>query len=318
MLNQPIQKKICDILGKRTIANVDTFKTVWSGFGSLHRIEFNGCHKPVVVKSICEPNHINHPKGWSSHFASARKLQSYRVEQAFYREFAKKANAKTPAYLGFIEGENTQYLLLEDLAAAGYHDIVEPDIVTVKKILVWLADFHAQHLNTTCEGLWRQGSYWHLATRPDELTAMSHTELKKHARALDCQLQNCVFQTLIHGDAKLANFMQSATDIAGYDFQYVGRGVGIVDVMLLISSAFTSDQCFAYEKELLAHYEAAFLSNCGRYSINLAEEVIDQWLALYPIAWADFARFLNGWSPGHWKLHDYAWHQVQQAVQLVK
>ena len=317
MLNEQIQNKMCDVLGERHICNVESFKTVWSGFGSLQRISFGPEQKTIVVKSISIPNKINHPKGWSSDFASERKLKSYRVEQVFYRQYAAHINVNTPRYLGFIEDENTQYLLLSDLAQEGFHEIAEQSVFSVKQILVWLANFHAQNLYKCPANLWPQGSYWHLATRPNEFNAMSHIGLKESALELDIILQSCEHQTLIHGDAKIANFMQAGNSIVGYDFQYVGGGVGIIDVMLLISSAFTSEQCYKYEEELLQFYKQAFLDACERFSVATANHVIDSWLALYPVAWADFARFLDGWSPGHWKLHNYAWYQVEKALKFI-
>jgi hypothetical protein len=27
---------------------------------------------------------------------------------------------------------------------------------------------------------------------------------------------------------------------------------------------------------------------------------------MYAVAWTDFYRFLQGWSPGHWKIHGYS------------
>ena len=38
----------------------------------------------------------------------------------------------------------------------------------------------------------------------------------------------------------------------------------------------------------------------------LLDELEADWRPLYRVAWADFHRFMKGWSPGHWKLSDYS------------
>ena len=43
------------------------------------------------------------------------------------------------------------------------------------------------------------------------------------------------------------------------------------------------------------------------------EKVEDEWRPLYSVAWADFHRFLKGWSPGHWKLNSYS-ERITQSV----
>jgi len=48
-----------------------------------------------------------------------------------------------------------------------------------------------------------------------------------------------------------------------------------------------------------------------------ANEVERQWRALYPIAWADFVRFLAGWAPGHWKLNSYSQRMLRNALDAI-
>ena len=72
------------------------------------------------------------------------------------------------------------------------------------------------------EGLWPQGTYWHLATRLDELAAIDDAEIRASAQALDAQLAAATFQTILHGDAKEANFCftRDGRSAAAVDFQY--------------------------------------------------------------------------------------------------
>src|SRR5690606_8619427 len=75
-----------------------------------------------------------------------------------------------------------------------------------KFVVKWLAQFHAHFINSSAEGLWQTGSYWHLDTRPDEWNVMKDSPLKERARDLDEALSSARYQTIIHGDAKVANF----------------------------------------------------------------------------------------------------------------
>ena len=92
-------------------------------------------------------------------------------------------------------------------------------------------------------GLWECGSYWHLGTRPDELAALEDGPLKTTAPLIDQALRQSQFQTIIHGDAKLANFCfarhhntANGSTVAAVDFQYVGAGCGIKDVTYFLGS----------------------------------------------------------------------------------
>ena len=61
-------------------------------------------------------------------------------------------------------------------------------------------------MNITQADLWETGTYWHLETRPDELVKLQDKKLKEFAPLIDSKLSSAKYQTLVHGDAKLANF----------------------------------------------------------------------------------------------------------------
>ena len=112
----------------------------------------------------------------------------------------------------------------------------------LRACLRWLAAFHATFLGVPPESLWKVGSYWHLATRPDELEALTDTALRRAAPVLDARLNRARYRTLIHGDAKLQNFCFSTdgSAVAAVDFQYVGGGVGVKDVAYFVTSVFAA------------------------------------------------------------------------------
>src|SRR5690606_28569084 len=95
--------------------------------------------------------------------------------------------------------------------------------------LRWLAAFHALFMHEAPVGLWEVGTYWHLATRPDERAAMQDLELRHAADAIDRTLNSASHQTIVHGDAKVANFCFASDRgaVAAVDFQYVGASAGV-------------------------------------------------------------------------------------------
>jgi aminoglycoside phosphotransferase (APT) family kinase protein len=129
-------------------------------------------------------------------------------------------------------------------------------------------------------------------------------------------LKQAPFQTIVHGDAKLANFCFSpdGSEVAAVDFQYVGGGCGMKDVAYFIGSCLDEDECEKMESELLdIYFKALKKSLLIHHPLLDAEQVEQVWRPLYPVAWTDFYRFLQGWSPGHWKIHRYT-NELARAV----
>jgi aminoglycoside phosphotransferase (APT) family kinase protein len=199
-----------------------------------------------------------------------------------------------PAAVHVEQSKDGWVFVLEDLVASGFDGRSH----SLDAALRWLAGFHAAFLGERPRGLWKTGTYWHLATRPDEHRSMAAGPLRNAAGEIDARLRAAAHQTLVHGDAKPSNFCTASDGrrVAAVDFQYVGRGPGIKDVAYLLAGEdrSTSERCLAlYFNALRGALDAA---GCTE-----GDGVVAEWRGLYPWAWADFQRFLAGWAP-NWSL----------------
>jgi aminoglycoside phosphotransferase (APT) family kinase protein len=312
-MHEGFQKLICQATGAREIELIEVIQELWSGYGAILRYRLHGAQRQrVVVKHVHFPERIDHPRGWNSDRSHRRKLRSYEVETAWYAEWSARCDAACPVphCLALETRGDETLILLEDLDESGFS--ARRESVGKKEIaacLHWLANFHATFMGCEPQGLWPQGTYWHLATRPDELAVLDDLPLKQMAATIDRLLRGSPYQTLVHGDAKLANFCFSPAGerVAAVDFQYVGGGCGMKDVAYFIGSCLSEGECERQEVWLLDCYFDALRQALARLHPTMNAEALEaDWRALFPLAWTDFHRFLKGWSPGHWKLNAYS------------
>lgn len=297
-------------------------QSLWSGYGGIQKIALKGADFPSVIVKHIQPGRGSHPRGWNTDLSHQRKLKSYQIETNWYASQKNKARnnlARIPACYGTKKEEDEVLLVLEDLDASGFAGRRSSVNETEWQACVrWLAAFHSENLNLEPEGLWTNGTYWHLETRPDELQRLDDQALKDSAATIDRILKDCQYQTLVHGDAKLANFCFSldGSQVAAVDFQYVGGGCGMKDLAYFVGSCFRDDESEKMERVILDFYFAEI----NRFLMGLGSEVGgDQleanWRPIYRVAWADFHRFMKGWSPGHWKLSDYSERVTREVIQ---
>ena len=289
---------------------IETIQSLWSGYGSIirYRLE-NALVDTLVVKFISLEPSSAHPRGWNTNNSHNRKVKSYQVETHWYEHWSQLCtnDCKVPKLIGSFAEGNQQWIVLEDLDRNFPLRKNQLDLSEVKACLKWLANFHATFLNQKPTGLWEVGTYWHLATRPDEFAKIEHPALKAKAHLIDALLNQCKYQTLVHGDAKLANFCfsEEGQRVAAVDFQYVGGGCGIKDVAYFFGSCLSSAECELYQDELLDFYFSQLGQALADAKVDF-EALEQEWRTMYPIAWTDFTRFLMGWMPTHQKLNDYS------------
>ena len=322
-MDSNFEKYLLNLTNASNCFKKEVIQSLWSGYGEISRYQlFDTNIETVVVKNINVQASADHPRGWNTNFGHQRKVRSYEVETFWYKNFAQDCDSSCPVpkFIGEFEELNEQWIVLEDLNKHYPLRKSQLSINEVKVCLKWLANFHAKFIDKIPEGLWKTGTYWHLETRPEEFEKIENTELKSKAQLIDEKLNNCQFQTIVHGDAKLANFCfsEDGNKVAAVDFQYVGGGCGMKDVAYFLGSCLSGEACEELEAELLDFYfielENRVYAEKKSIDIPLLKE---EWTNLYSYACADFTRFLLGWMPDHQKLNDYNKRKLETVLKQV-
>ena len=304
-MNEYFRSIILKKTGASSLIEQEMIQNLWSGYGKIMRVGLvNAPVKSVVVKHVQLPVYKDHPRGWNTDIGHQRKVKSYRVETTWYDTYSKNSAARLPLCLAVETQDDEVLMVLEDLDEAGY-PLRKRSVVweEISSCLAWLAQFHASYLGEVPDGLWEVGTYWHLETRPHELAVLDDQRLREAAPVINEKLNTCAYKTFVHGDAKLANFCFAQNgQVAGVDFQYVGGGCGMKDVAYFIGSCLDEKACERLEAQILDTY----FEHLQRELEQKNEALEREWRSLYRVAWADFHRFLKGWSPGHWKINSYS------------
>ncbi|KAG2412744.1 hypothetical protein HFD88_010301 [Aspergillus terreus] len=175
------------------------------------------------------------------------------------------------------------------------------------------------------KGLWLNGGYTYLATRRKEYAALARDGGSEWSAALCCGVDGssrsvaemvALFLTpcgrpvesYIHGDVKAENLFttESGDEVAFFDFQYVGLGLGVCDLAKLFTCAVPLDMLVDAheplperlamgegERQLLLRYHASLLRDKppGFYEW-------DEFARHWETALVDWCRFQASW--GFW------------------
>jgi hypothetical protein len=308
---------ICAATSARAAQVERRVQRLWDGYGEILRIRLEDAQSAsVMVKWVRPPRAPADAAAQRSH---ARKLRSYQVECAFYEGYARACDdtCRVPRTIACLPRADGWLVVLEDLDAAGYGLRKRAlRAAEVERCLDWLASFHATFMGIAPHNLWAEGSYWHLDTRPDELARVTDPGIRKIAPELDRALSACTYRTLVHGDAKLENFCFAASGaVSALDFQYVGGGAGVRDVCYFLSSCLLPERCARESQRYLDRYFVALRSAFTRKNSKVDADALErEWRRLFAVAWADFYRFLLGWSPEMARRETYGRELAQRCM----
>ena len=303
--------------------------TLWSSYGHIYRLSVliqgaSSTPTSLILKTINPPNA---PSADESHI---RKLVSYNVERYFYCHLSSRLQSPCPARVArsypTTEKARKDCLLLEDLEVdfplSRGHTL---ELQQTQAVLRWLANFHAAFWGcandstdlplippplevrnpSDVQGAWAQGGYWYLDTRREEFSCIDSEWILSvpHFEAAAQKLKTeCVGKTLIHGDCKAANilFSGNSSNCALYDFQYVGCGLGVQDLVYFIGTSVDGSllRKRGGDEELLRFYyrelnQALSARGVNAETENYSFEVMKR---QFEIALVDWMRFMAGWG----------------------
>ena len=193
-------------------------------------------------------------------------------------------------------------LLLNDFSEdAGWHQVVQTDLVQTRATLQALARMHAffwlgDKTEALASSLWPIATYWDQAKQPaDQANRLSTlfarfvadfgdpgvaeaakrkdygALLALHAERLEKEVHQGEKQTIIHGDAKSANFFyktgssgEEGLEVGVIDFQWTGRGLCATDVAYAMWAC-PQSEVLDQEQQLLEFYH-------GQLAQELAKE----------------------------------------------
>lgn len=275
-----------------------SIQQLWAGYGCIYRLDTTG--KQYVVKHYQwrDAAVLNSDK---DSFAEKRKITSFLHEKDWYSSnLGQKLGIIQPQCL-FSKSENQELvLILSDLENEGF--ICSNRSINVQEYeqtIIFLAEMHARGVD-----LWDMkmplAGYWQLALRPFELQEMAPSILKTKAKQISSLLDGAKFQCVLHGDAKAANYGVNPDNgaVAAFDFQYWGRGPGIMDLVCYLSGVASSE---AEWNNYSAIYFDQLKHQLANRHFGEMDLLIEEWRFLLPFARADYQRFIEGWSPTHWK-----------------
>ncbi|KAI0169220.1 phosphotransferase enzyme family protein [Hypoxylon sp. FL1284] len=192
--------------------------------------------------------------------------------------------------------------------------------------------------------LWLNGGYTYLATRRTEYAALAEdrhsewsalcTPTTPRGQSISELAANFLtprgrdFETLIHGDVKSENLFatKSGREVAFYDFQYVGPGLGVSDLAKLFTCSVPLHLLTDYENnipdqlrmdkgehKLLEDYHSKLLSGFSDPNGNLLKYDWDDFVRHWETALVDWLRFQASW--GFWGNTEWLEARVRSILQ---
>lgn len=300
-LAQSADPEVASVISQSQIASL------WAGMGSIVRLQCRdsrGKASTIIAKQI----KCSNPQS----FGDKRKAASYHVEASFYgSKYCEVLSTRHICCQGLHtvdSGRGEITILMTPLPGETIHcmdgDVSKAAVRSVARLHAYFWGIEKANAAVKA-GLAEQGTYWYLATRPDEYDNMSNhglsRKLKESARDIDEALKEHKYQTVCHGDLKACN-MAMSTDpsyVTFVDFQYLGKACPAKDLAYLFVCGMDIDHDFEerQESELVKLYIDELAANgVGGGDKNASLPTLAEMRRALDLAYCDLYRWMLGWG----------------------